>query len=59
MTDSMAVDAAVAVLQGAAVFALAPLFTGIMRKVKARTQKRVGAGVFHPYYELLKLLQKD
>ena len=59
MTDSLTADAAVAVLQGMAVFALAPLFTGIMRKVKARTQKRVGANVLQPYYELGKLLRKD
>lgn len=59
MTDSLTADAAVAVLQGVAVFALAPLFTGIMRKVKARTQKRVGANVLQPYYELGKLLRKD
>ena len=41
------------------IFALAPLLTGIMRKVKARTQKRVGASVLQPYYDLLKLLHKD
>ncbi len=59
MTYSLAVEAAVAVLQGMAVFALAPLFTGVMRKVKARTQKRVGASVLQPYYEVFKLLHKD
>jgi len=41
------------------VVALAPLLTGIMRKVKARTQKRMGASVFQPYYELSKLWVKD
>ncbi|HVC27326.1 MAG TPA: NADH-quinone oxidoreductase subunit H [Nitrososphaerales archaeon] len=46
-------------LQLVAVFALAPLLTGIMRKVKARTQKRLGASVFQPYYELSKLWAKD
>jgi formate hydrogenlyase subunit 4 len=40
-------------------FALAPLLTGIMRKVKARTQKRIGASVFQPYYDLSKLWSKD
>jgi len=59
MTYGLAVDAAVAVMQGIAVVALAPLLTGIMRKVKARTQKRVGASVLQPYYDLLKLLHKD
>ena len=50
---------AVGALQLVAVFALAPLLTGIMRKVKARTQKRVGASIFQPYYELSKLWVKD
>ena len=50
---------AVGGLQLLAVFALAPLLTGVMRKVKARTQKRVGASVFQPYYELTKLWSKD
>jgi formate hydrogenlyase subunit 4 len=59
MTYGIAVDAAALVIQGAAVFALAPLLTGIMRKVKARTQKRVGASVLQPYYDLIKLLHKD
>jgi len=56
--NSLAADAA-GVLQLAAVFALAPLLTGVMRKVKARTQKRIGASVFQPYYELSKLWVKD
>ena len=46
-------------LQLAAVFAVAPLLTGIMRKVKARTQKRIGASIFQPYSELSKLWVKD
>ncbi len=54
-----ALEAVLGILQGAAVFALAPLFTGVMRKVKARTQKRVGASVLQPYYDLIKLARKD
>ncbi len=50
---------AIGALQLVAVFALAPLLTGIMRKVKARTQKRIGASVFQPYYDLSKLWRKD
>ena len=42
------------VLQVCSILALAPLMTGIMRKVKARTQKRRGSSVIQPYYELLK-----
>ena len=62
MTANAVVDVlevAAGVLQLAAVFALAPLLTGIMRKVKARTQKRIGASVFQPYYDLAKLWSKD
>lgn len=56
--DSLKV-VAIGALQVVALFALAPLLTGIMRKVKARTQKRIGASVFQPYYELSKLWSKD
>ena len=59
MTLGLALGALLGVIQAAAVFAVAPLFTGVMRKVKARTQKRVGASVLQPYYDLLKLLRKD
>jgi formate hydrogenlyase subunit 4 len=59
-TDAEALKVvAIGALQVAAVFALAPLLTGMMRKVKARTQKRIGASVFQPYYELSKLWSKD
>lgn len=51
--------AVVGILQAAGLFALAPLLTGVMRKVKARTQKRIGASVVQPYYDLVKLLRKD
>lgn len=50
---------AIGIIQAAAVIALAPLVTGIMRKVKARTQKRIGASIFQPYYDLFKLIKKD
>jgi len=56
--DSLKV-VAIGALQVVAVFAFAPLLTGIMRKVKARTQKRIGASVFQPYYEISKLWSKD
>jgi formate hydrogenlyase subunit 4 len=38
---------------------LSPLYIGIVRKIKARFQNRVGAGVFQPYKDLWKLLHKD
>ena len=37
---------------------LAPLPCGIIRKIKARFQKRRGASIFQPYYDLIKLLKK-
>ena len=45
--------------QTAVLIALAPLLTGIMRKVKARTQKRIGSSILQPYYDIAKLLKKD
>lgn len=39
--------------------ALSPLAIGIIRKIKARMQGRVGAPVIQPYRELWKLFQKD
>ena len=37
---------------------VAPLVNGIIKKVKALTQKRKGASVFQPYFDLLKLIKK-
>lgn len=39
--------------------ALSPLFVGVIRKLKARLQNRVGASVFQPYRDLWKLFHKD
>ncbi len=38
---------------------LSPLFVGVIRKLKARLQNRVGASVFQPYRDLWKLFHKD
>jgi formate hydrogenlyase subunit 4 len=57
----MAVIYALAV-QGAQmvlVLLLAPLLTGVVRKLKARLMRRRGAAVFQPYRDLLRLLRKD
>ncbi len=59
LSISAAKVAIIGILQAAGIFALAPLLIGIMQKVKARTQKRVGASVVQPYYDMLKLLRKD
>ncbi|SRR5579875_82612 len=52
-------DIALGTVQVLVLMALSPLLTGIMRKTKARTQKRVGAGILQPYYDIEKLLRKD
>ena len=39
--------------------AISPLCLGFIRKIKAKFQNRQGAGVFQPYKDLWKLLQKD
>lgn len=38
---------------------IAPLFTGIIRKIKSKIQHKIGASIFQPYYDLIKLLKKD
>lgn len=55
--DSTAI--AVGIIQALVIIALSPLLTGIMRKTKAKTQKRIGSSVFQPYYDILKLIRKD
>lgn len=36
-----------------------PLINGIIKKLKANMQGRRGAGVFQPYYDLIRLFRKD
>lgn len=38
---------------------LSPLGIGVIRKVKARLQNRIGASIFQPYRDLWKLFHKD
>jgi len=38
---------------------IAPLFTGVIRKMKAKVQHRIGASLVQPYYDLVKLFKKD
>jgi formate hydrogenlyase subunit 4 len=38
---------------------LAPLLTGIIKKIKAFFQTRKGPGIFQPYFDLYKLMQKE
>lgn len=52
-------DAVAGIIQAVLIMALSPLITGIIRKTKARTQKRAGSGILQPYYDIAKLLRKD
>jgi formate hydrogenlyase subunit 4 len=38
---------------------LSPLLQGVIKKLKAIMQGRVGPGVFQPYYDLIRLLKKE
>jgi formate hydrogenlyase subunit 4 len=46
-------------VQLAAVLVLAPLLTGVTRKVKARLLRRRGPPLLQPYRDLLKLIRKE
>lgn len=46
-------------IQMAVVLLLAPLLTGVVRKVKARLLRRQGASVLQPYRDLIRLLRKE
>jgi formate hydrogenlyase subunit 4 len=50
---------AIAIFQVIIILALAPLLSGIIKKVKAFLQMRKGPGIFQPYYDIAKLLRKD
>ncbi len=41
------------------VIIFSPLVQGVIKKLKANMQGRVGAGVFQPYYDLIRLFKKD
>lgn len=49
----------IGIIQGLVIILLSPLITGIMRKTKAKTQKRIGASVLQSYYDIIKLIRKD
>jgi formate hydrogenlyase subunit 4 len=56
---AVALDFIVQGLQMLLVLLLAPLLTGIARKVKARLLLRRGPSVFQPYRDLLRLMRKE
>lgn len=45
--------------QVALVLGLAPLLSGVTRKIRARLLRRLGPSVFQPYRDLLKLIRKE
>ncbi|MDD2189962.1 MAG: NADH-quinone oxidoreductase subunit H [Eubacteriales bacterium] len=47
------------IVQIIVVIAIAPLVNGIIKKIKALSQKRKGAPILQLYYDLYKLLKKD
>ncbi|MGD0885682.1 MAG: NADH-quinone oxidoreductase subunit H [Thermodesulfovibrionales bacterium] len=46
-------------LQFIIIILLSPLIQGLIKKLKANMQGRVGPGVLQPYYDLIRLLRKD
>ena len=46
-------------LQFIIIMLFSPLVQGIIKKLKANMQGRVGPGIFQPYYDLARLFQKD
>ncbi|MBI4689924.1 MAG: respiratory chain complex I subunit 1 family protein [Nitrospirae bacterium] len=46
-------------LQFVIIIVFSPLLQGVIKKLKANMQGRVGPGVFQPYYDLFRLFKKD
>ena len=46
-------------LQFLIIVLFSPLLNGIIKKIKATMQGRVGPGIFQPYYDLIRLFRKD
>jgi len=59
MAEFSMLEYGLGILQALLIIGLSPLMVGIMRKTKAKSQKRIGSGVFQPYYDIIKLLRKD
>lgn len=56
---ALILDLAVQGAQMALVLVLAPLLTGLVRKVKARLLRRQGPPVLQPYRDIIRLLRKE
>ncbi len=52
-------ELAVMIIQVVALILISPLITGIIRKIKALMQNKVGASIFQPYRDLRKLMRKE
>ena len=59
MSDFSMLEYGFGILQALLIIILSPLIVGIMRKIKAKSQKRIGSGIFQSYYDIMKLLRKD
>lgn len=55
----MAKTIGLSILNVVVIILLAPLFEGIMRKLKAYVHSRIGPPIIQPYYDILKLLGKE
>ncbi|HET7057179.1 MAG TPA: NADH-quinone oxidoreductase subunit H, partial [Nitrospiraceae bacterium] len=55
----MIMDVLIQLMQMTLVVLLAPLLTGVIRKVKARLTKHRGASIFQPYRDLRRLFRKE
>ena len=53
------IDIAVQAVQMLVVLAMAPLLTGLVRKIKARLLRRIGPPITQPYRDLLRLVRKE
>jgi formate hydrogenlyase subunit 4 len=52
-------DLTIQVLQAILALGLAPLLTGMVRKTKAKLQRRRGASIFQPYRDIARLMRKE
>jgi len=59
MDDFSILEYGLGILQVLLIIFLSPLIVGIMKKTKAKSQKRIGSGIFQTYYDIMKLLKKD
>jgi formate hydrogenlyase subunit 4 len=57
--DQIYLDIVLSVLQALLLLAIAPLVTGIIRKIKAYAQQRRGASILQPYRDIAKYFRKD